>query len=187
MDSDSKPPRAGSGKRRSIRLGGYDYAQVGGYFVTLCTHRRRSLFGEIVHAEMKLNSIGKIAEAEWLRSAELRAEIVLDEFVVMPNHLHGIVLIREKPEVAAAGATGRSPLRPTGPVRRSLGALVAGFKAAMTRMLRDGEVIGCSPLWQRGYYEHVIRDERDLDRIRQYIADNPRRWAEDSDNPANIA
>ncbi|MGH6960982.1 MAG: hypothetical protein ACREE7_10900 [Dongiaceae bacterium] len=118
MDSEGKPPGAGLGKRRSIRLSGYDYAQAGGYFVTLCTHRRRSLFGEIVHAEMKLNSIGKVVQAEWLRSAELRAEIVLDAFVVMPNHLHGIALIQEKPEAAAAGATaGRRCHRTTHRVR----------------------------------------------------------------------
>src|SRR5262245_51148002 len=114
-------------RRRSIRLAEYDYAQGGGYFVTICTHDRRCLFGEIVDAEMRFNDIGLAVQAEWLRSAEIRATIALDEYIIMPNHLHGILFIAARStEPATVGATGRSPLRPKGPGRQSLGAFVSG-------------------------------------------------------------
>jgi putative transposase len=116
----------------------------------------------------------------------IRTEMALDEFVIMPNHLHGILFITARgAELAVLGATGRSPLRPRGSGQRSLGAFVAGFKAAATRRVRDVNGNSNSPLWQRGYYEHIIRGDHDLDRIRRYVSENPGRWAEDSDNPAN--
>jgi putative transposase len=130
--------------RRSIRLKDCDYTRMGAYFVTLCTQGRVCLFGEIVAGEMRLNEYGEIVQKEWFRSAEIRREIVLfsDEFVVMPNHIHGIVRIVESPDAhvgatgptvgatdATVGATGRSPL--PGPAKRSLASFVAGFKSAV--------------------------------------------------------
>src|SRR5688572_16078788 len=105
--------------RRSIRLKGYNYAQVGSYFITAVTRHRHCLFGEIVEGAMRLNEFGQIVQDEWLKSTNIRREIELDVFVVMPNHVHGILTIID----ADVGATGRSPLR-SGPSKHSLGAFV---------------------------------------------------------------
>nr|BCX01830.1 MAG: hypothetical protein KatS3mg041_1876 [Bacteroidota bacterium] len=171
-------------RRRSIRLKRYDYAQPGGYFVTICTYERAHLFGQVVDGEMVLNAFGRIVGEEWFRSAEIRAEIELypDEFVIMPNHIHGIVWIVE----TDVGAHGRAPLhngqlsRPP----RSLGAFVAGFKSIVTKRINALRGTPGAPVWQRNYYEHIIRTEWALHAIRQYIADNPLRWHLDRYNPA---
>jgi REP element-mobilizing transposase RayT len=170
--------------RRSIRLQGYDYTQSGAYFVTLCTHQRDCLFATIsVDGELILNDVGRIVEEEWCRSAEIRKEIELDTFAVMPNHLHGIVVISRADVV---GATGRSPLPPVrpGPASHSLGALIAGFKSATTKRINLLRKTPGQPVWQRNYYEHIVRNERDLNAIRIYIENNPMNWALDRENPA---
>jgi len=169
--------------RRSIRLREYDYAQPGSYFVTICTHNHKCLFGEVINTEMHLNKLGEIVAAEWRRTAEIRSEIVLDAFVVMPNHVHAVVFITEFQRDSAEGSLPRT-LQGSGP--RSLSALVAGFKAATTRRanaLRRRPIV---PFWQRNYYEHIVRNEQDLDRIRQYVTDNPARWSEDGYHPSKI-
>ena len=172
--------------RRSIRLPAYDYAQAGAYFVTLVTHQRQRLFGEIVDGEMLVGSHGDTVKEEWLRSAEVRREIELDAFVLMPNHIHGIVVIRDQATVV--GAHGRAPLLPT-PHRPppSLGSFVAGFKPAVTKRINEIRGTAGLPVWQRNYYDRVIRDEGELNRIRQYIIDNPARWAQDPENPINAS
>ena len=171
--------------RRSIRLKEYDYSQPGAYFVTICTHHRQCLFGEAVEDEIVLNDIGKIVKREWMISSEIRQEIQLDAFVVMPNHMHGIVVIREHNPV---GATGRSPLhshhRTLPP--RSLGSFIAGFKSSITKQINQLRGTPGRPVWQRNYYEHVIRNEIDLEEIREYIQNNPLKWLEDENHPANI-
>jgi len=169
--------------RRSVRLREYDYAQPGGYFVTICTHDHKCLFGDVIDREMRLNELGEIADAEWRRTAEIRSEIALDAFVIMPNHMHAVVLIADDPPTSSAAALPRT-LRGTG--HRSLSAIVAGFKAATTRRanaLRRRPIV---PFWQRNYYEHIVRSEQDLERIRQYVADNPARWKEDGYHPSKI-
>jgi REP element-mobilizing transposase RayT len=165
--------------RRSIRLPRFDYAQPNAYFITICTAGRRCLFGSIVGKEMHLNAFGKIVEEEWLRTIQIRREIVLDEYVVMPNHLHGIVVIQHD-----SGAEGdrRSPLRNSGPRRRSLGSFVGGFKASTTRRIKEIQRMSCS-IWQRNYYEHIVRSEKSLDAIRAYIIGNPANWRTDRENP----
>lgn len=169
--------------RRSIRLKGYDYSSPGAYFVTICTHRQEPLFGEVGDGEMVLSKFGQIAHDEWLASPNIRREIELDAFVVMPNHIHGIVWI-------VVGATGRSPLhgqsplRPRGPAPKSLGAFVAGYKSAVTKRINQRRDTPGHPVWQRNYWEHIVRTERALDAIRRYIADNPVRWSLDRYNPA---
>jgi len=176
---------AGGSGRRSIRLRGHDYSQVGAYFVTICTYNRACIFGHIMDSEMRLNEIGQIAAEEWTRSERVRDEIELDEWVIMPNHLHGIVWITTNYDGRnVVGATGRSPL-PSGPQPRSLGAMVAGFKSAATKRINAVYGTPGTSLWQRNYYEHVIRNEDTLDRVRQYIRDNPSKWPDDPDNPAN--
>ena len=145
-------------RRRSIRLKDYDYSQSGAYFITICTHNKEILFGEILDGEMQLNKFGWVISKEWLRSIQLRQEIELDEFVIMPNHIHGIVIIIE----SNVGATGRSPL-PKGPKPKSIGAFVASFKSAVTKRINSIRGTLGIPVWQRNYYEHILRDEKDLD------------------------
>jgi len=189
--------------RHSIRLKGYDYSQAGAYFVTVCAHERQCLFGEIVDGEMQLNDFGRIVAAEWIRSGELRAEIETGEYVVMPNHFHGIVMITDdiasgchrrgdRPVAQNAGqmSSGKSgdrPVAPTpGPQPKSIGAMMAGFKSAVTKRINIIRDIPGVPVWQRNYYEHVIRDDADYNRIAEYVADNPRRWTEDKLHPDNF-
>ncbi len=166
--------------RRSIRLPGYDYTQVGAYFVTIVTYQRECTFGEVVAGQMRVNEIGAVVREEWLRYAEIRGEIALGEYMIMPSHVHGIVIIRD------VGAHGHAPLpartrqRPT----RSLGSFVAGYKAAATRRINVIRGTLGHPVWQRNYYERVIRGDTELNRIRQYIADNPACWEEDVENPS---
>ncbi len=171
--------------RRSVRLDAYDHAQPGAYFVTIVTHQRLCLFGEIVDREARLSPLGEIVEREWRRTAEIRSEIELGAFVVMPNHLHGIVVISADASSHApqVGATGGSPLGPRGPAPKSLGALVAGFKASATKQINLLRATPNVPVWQRNYYEHVIRGQEDWERIHRYIDSNPTQWARDEENP----
>ncbi|MEP0545407.1 MAG: transposase [Rhodothermales bacterium] len=187
-------------RRRSVRLRWHDYAG-GLYFVTICTHGRLPLFGEIVDGEMALSAAGDAVFEEWMRTGDIRAEVVLDAFVVMPNHVHGIIGIIagtpptvgvETPDDAfptvGVGATGRSPLRSgpsarPGPLPKSLGALVAGFKSAVTKRVNAARGIPGAAVWQRNYWERVLRDDRELGIARRYVADNPLRWHLDRLHP----
>ncbi len=168
--------------RRSIRLKDYDYASPGAYFVTVCTHDRECLFGEIVDGQMMLNENGLIVVGEWERASIIREEIEIDSFVVMPNHLHGIVIIKEKDADSNVGASGRTPLL-HGPAPKSLGSLITGFKSSVTKRVNILRRTPGAPLWQRGFYEHVIRDTDNMNLIREYIITNPARWALDLENP----
>jgi REP element-mobilizing transposase RayT len=183
--------------RRSIRLQDYDYADEGAYFVTICTYGRACLFGEIVNGEMRLSRVGEVVLNEWLQTAIVRPNVELDAFVIMPNHVHGIIVITDRAgnNVGAQRAAPlQQPLTPNSSNRDkrphvtpgSLGAIVRSFKSASTRsvnILRDTPAM---PLWQRNYYEHVIRDEGDLNRIRLYIECNPQMWDTDEENPARL-
>ncbi len=185
-------------KRRSIRLPGYDYSSPGGYYITIDSHHQEHIFGEIVGGEMRLNQWGAIAESEWLRTPELRSEIELDVYQIMPNHIHGILFIRDAIETVGArrrmefddcrgtvGAHGRAPLRPEmprGPANKSLGALIAGYKSSVTTHINQSRGTPGAPIWQRDFYDHIIRDEHDLSRIRQYIRNNPAQWEWDEEN-----
>ena len=168
-------------RRRSIRLQDYDYALAGAYFITMVTQDRKCLFGEVVDGEIKLNDCGQTVQDEWEKSAQIRKEIELDAFVVMPNHVHGIVVITDR----MGRATGRSSLQ-SGPAKRSLGAFVSGFKSVVTKRINAFQGLPGTPVWQRNYFEHVIRDENSLNRIRQYVLDNPARWEFDRENPATL-
>lgn len=188
--------------RHSIRLKDYDYSRDGAYFVTICTWQRECLFGEIVDGELVLNEMGRVVQAEWERTEKVRENIVLDEYVVMPNHFHGIVFIANSVgamPMARTDATGnqtgilsvhpqvRATHRgaPTGPAAGSIGAVLAQFKSIVTKqinILRNNP--GC-PVWQRNYYERVIRNGNELSRAREYIVNNPMKWELDRENPIN--
>jgi len=262
-------------RRRSMRLKGYDYSQAGAYFVTICTQGRACLFGEVVDGEMRLNDAGRMVVAEWERLPALFPNVVLDAFVVMPNHIHGIVILTDPADDATDGATaigatiggattGRaatggattggattrvapttagddatpvgaglvpaqsgaglvpalstmaeddatpvgaglvpaqsgaglvpvpSTPAPSTPALSTpaptLGDVIGAFKSRVTvEYIRGVKTFGWTPfdrrLWQRNYYEHIIRNEETLNCIRRYIAENPIRWAFDRENP----
>jgi len=169
--------------RRSIRLPGYDYSQNGAYSITICTHKSQNLFGDMDGDKVQLNDFGLIVKTEWLRSSEIRKELSPDIFIVMPNHFHGIVIIKHD------GNPGRGvwPYAPTlhGTLPSSISSFVQGFKSTVTHQINEIRHTHGSPVWQRNYYEHVIRNEEDLNRIREYIEYNPARWSEDEENPSS--
>ena len=201
--------------RRSIRLKGYDYSQAGLFFITICCQYKACLFGEIdvgtgfTPAQMILNKFGQIAYKEWVKTPEIRNNVALGEFVVMPNHIHCIIQILDRSELhsplnykdnladigtnhSSNHAIGdssddqigdfskkmgeySSPLR--GP-SNNIGAIVRGYKSTVTKQLNILN-IGC-PVWQRNYYEHIIRDELSYQQISNYIKNNPEKWENDT-------
>ncbi|MBF0227964.1 MAG: transposase [Desulfobacterales bacterium] len=163
--------------RRSIRLKNYDYSKSGLYFITICTQNKLNLFGQIKNNEMILNEYGRIVYDEWIKSAEIRNEIELDKFVIMPNHFHGIVMIYRDCKFK-----GDQPVAPTkicGPKKKSIGSLISGYKSSVTKkinILRNTPGIN---VWQRNYYEHIIRNDDIYNKIAEYIMYNPITWQED--------
>jgi REP element-mobilizing transposase RayT len=176
----------------SRRTDGWDYTQAATYFVTLCTHQRAHLFGPIANGRMALNAIGRIVDEEWRRSEAIRDEMTLDAFVVMPNHLHGIVVFTtDGPAVSPQASHRRATLggteeNPDPPALhrppRSLGSFVAGFKSAATTRINQHRGTPGAPVWQRNYHDRIIRTERHLWAARRYIRDNPAQWADDRHN-----
>lgn len=186
--------------RKSIRLKGYNYSQNGAYFVTICTDKWFCLFGNIEKGEIQLNKYGEIVFEEWQQSSTIRKEIELDEFTIMPNHIHGIVIINNvtnAPQTVGAKGTspdtnshaqqakGPSPLqRPTFRMKpKSLSSFMSGFKSSVTKRINILRNTPGAPMWQRNYYEHIIRNEYRLNRIREYIINNPLKWHLDRENP----
>jgi putative transposase len=184
--------------RRSIRLKGYDYSQAGAYFVTICTEGRECLLGEIVADEMRPNDAGAIALAVWNDLPAHYARVQLDAFVIMPSHVHGIIVLTD--DVAAdvgadavgvgVGAdavgmgvgAGLKPA-PTGDGRRhGLPEVVRAFKTFSARRINALRSTPGVPVWQRNYHEQIIRSAESLERIRAYIETNPERWTLDREN-----
>lgn len=192
--------------RRSIRLQGYDYSQEGLYFITICCQDRALLFGEIIDGDMILNSYGQIAQKEWQNTSEIRDNVVLHEFVVMPNHFHSIIEIKFK--------KGNNEIGKFQSPSQTVGAIIRGYKIATIKKIKDyilimseetkdstgelqfllsskGELqfAPISPIkkikelnfkiWQRNYYEHIIRNDHSYKTISEYIRDNPNRWNKD--------
>jgi putative transposase len=190
MNKNNRPPH-----RRSIRLKGYDYSLPGLYYITLCTKNREHLFGTIENNEILLNDAGRIARDEWARSPDIRHEIDLHEFVVMPNHMHGIVGIRcdanddcrgdrpvaptDNPVTRTMPVARANDARPCGPAPKSIGSFIAGYKSSVTKKINVMRNTPGVPVWQRNYYEHIIRDEESCERIAEYIISNPVNWRED--------
>ncbi len=181
--------------RRSIRLQGCDYSRAGAYFVTVCTQNHACLFGEVAGGSMQPNGAGQMVTHEWNRLETRFPGIELDAFVIMPNHIHRILVIT----VPVVGA-GLVPA-PNGPTTRmatvtgattrvapTLGDIVGTFKSCTTVLYAGNVRTSRWPaflgrLWQRNYYEHIIRDYESLESIRKYIADNPMQWACHQENP----
>ncbi len=199
MAHDPQKPNSSQGKhhRKSIRIKDYDYTSPGAYYVTIVTYQRDCLFGEIQKGEMRLSDFGRVADECWREIPNHFENVELGAYVVMPNHVHGIIFITNDGggTIYHAGATHVSDSRrgtiyraPTDrtekfgkPVRGSLPTIVRTFKAAVTR--RIGRELNATGIWQRNYYEHIIRDERDLQNKTDYIEANPSLWDEDENNP----
>jgi REP element-mobilizing transposase RayT len=204
--------------RRSIRLKGYDYRQAGAYFVTVCTQDRSFLFGKVVHGEMRLNEAGKMVHDIWNDLPAFYPGVEPDAFIVMPNHIHGIIILVGAGPRACPNPDPRvcpNPDPRACPAQRSIGVgpraypgqpqemgqpqgvaptmglpdVIHRFKTMTTNRYADGvKRFGWKPfhrrLWQRNYYEHIIRNEESLNRIREYILTNPICWASDRENPS---
>lgn len=173
--------------RRSIRLKGHDYSQSGAYFVTICCQNRKCLFGEIIDREMVLNEGGDIASLCWREIPNHFPHVGLDEFIIMPNHLHGILMVNNSvgannysPLQIPVTMTVQTPRRASG-TSRTIGSIIRGFKIGVTKWFR--QKTGMHNVWQRNYYEHIIRDEKELNHVRKYILDNPLQWQFDRNNP----
>jgi REP element-mobilizing transposase RayT len=160
--------------RRSIRLPGYDYTHEGIYFVTICTQNRECLFGDIIDGKIKLNDTGHVVTETWKWLAIQYDYVELDEWVVMPNHIHAIIVITDR--------RGGSRTAPTAK-RKPIGRLIGAFKTVSTKRINQMYGSPGAKLWQRNYYEHIIRNDNELHHIRQYIIDNPLRWELDQENP----
>ena len=155
--------------RKNPRLTDYDYTNTGAYFVTICTHQHQLLFGSVRDDRAELNQCGQIAEHAWRDIPMHFPSVHLDEFIVMLNHVHGILFIDGE------RARHASPLQ-HGP---TLGVIIGAYKSATTRQINQTRDTAGAMLWQRNYYEHVIRNDISLAEIRQYIANNPLQWAMD--------
>ena len=150
--------------RRSIRLKGYDYSRPGAYFITICTHQRKCLFGEVIDGRMQLNNLGNIVRSHWCRLEKHHAHICLDEFVVMPDHFHGIIIIKNLGSHAA------------GDRQKGIPEIIRGFKTFSARQVNKVRHVSGVPLWQRNYYERIVRNESELSNIKKYILNNPQNW-----------
>ena len=174
-------------RRNSLRHATFDYTQPAAYFVTFCCHKGQSLFGCIREGSMLLNPLGEIADRAWHKFAERHPEIELDAFVVMPNHVHVLLWICASLEPAAANAPKKE--RQFGhAIAGSLSTRIGAYKSAVTQKAKLAGLLPDAALWQRNFYDHIVRSESDLLLIRAYIRDNPARWHEDKlhpDNPPN--
>ena len=167
-----------------MRLRGYDYATPGAYFVTVCTQDRVPLFGRIIDGNMAANRLGAVVEDSWAEIPNHYDNVSLDAFVLMPNHVHGVITIEDETPVVGAGF---KPALPAGKTsrRHAIPEIVRAFKTFSARRINEMRPTTGKPVWQRGFYDHVIRGEDELNMVRIYIMDNPRKWSEDVDNPAN--
>ena len=178
--------------RRSTRLPDYDYTSAGAYFVTLVTYGRECLFGDVINGEIVLNEWGNLAKNEWWRLGQRFEQVDVDKTIIMPNHIHGILCFvgagleymmnSEEPSLAPPLRKIPSP----GLAPGSLGAIVGAFKSTTARLINGLRHTPGALVWQRNYYDRVIRDEIELKRVREYIYCNPLNWKMDQENPDGL-
>ena len=182
-DSDIK-------NRISIRLKNYDYSLANGYFVTLCTYQRQSLFGNIENSQMILNEAGRMVEEEWIKTGHLRSYLDIHPYVVMPNHFHAIVIIHKAiPQKETADTARRVPTverKFGGLIEDSLSSIMGSFKSAVTKRIHENGKDNKEPVWQSRFYDHVIRNNHEYELISRYIYHNPGLWDHDDNNPDRI-
>ncbi|MBU1113161.1 MAG: transposase [Candidatus Omnitrophica bacterium] len=177
--------------RRSIRLPERNYHNAGMYYITVCAYNRECLFGEIIDRKMNLNQYGRIVHDEWVRTANVRSNVELGAFVIMPNHFHAIIKIifigtNKHVTVGATRRvaptlTGIDPIS-SGPQSGSIGAIIGQFKSTVTKQINQIRQTPGTPIWQRNYYEHIIRQGVELDEKRKYIINNLANWDVDEEN-----
>ncbi len=186
--------------RHSMRLEGFDYASPGYYFITICTQNRECLFGNISQGILLLNDAGEMVKKEWTNLTQRFSHILLDEFVIMPNHLHGIIYIRGDQAFRAINNYFKNHVKiiitdliePTsGTPKNSISRIIQGFKSISTvNYIESVRTNYCPPfekhLWQKNFYDHIIRNMEELKEIRGYIMNNPLNWESDEDNPLNL-
>ncbi|OGY41602.1 MAG: hypothetical protein A2Y82_01290 [Candidatus Buchananbacteria bacterium RBG_13_36_9] len=174
-------------RTNSIRLQDWDYTWPAMYYVTICTKDRACCLGEVKNELVYLSEIGKVVFEELLKTPELRPYVKLDDFIIMPNHIHIIFELKEDKDFDMEGRdTARhvSTQRKFGNAQpKSLSSIIASFKSAVSKHCHEKNL---DFQWQNNYYEHIIRDEEDYARIKEYIAANPAKWAEDRNNPINF-
>ena len=172
---------------KSIRLKGYDYTQPGAYFVTTCSRDRKPVFGTIIDGEIVLNDWGEIVRDLIEKIPDHFSNIEIDQSVIMPNHVHMIIVIwhnNESGNGTACRATTRE--RFGKPVQQSIPTIIRSFKSAVSKQINTYRKSSGQSIWQRNYYEHIIRDERELNRIRRYVINNPPKWEYDRENRNGI-
>jgi REP element-mobilizing transposase RayT len=177
MNTENKSERS----RRSIRVQGYDYSEAGPYFITVCSFQSKPVFGKVVEEAVQFTAWGHIVQECWSEIPSHFPRVELDQFIVMPNHIHGIVAI-----VGCRGTACRAPTTRAEfgkPAPGSLPTIIGSFKSAVTKRINEVRGSGGESIWQRNYYEHIIRDEESLNRIREYIFYNPLKWSLDRENP----
>jgi putative transposase len=174
------PLNASLHHRKSTRLKGWDYSNPGIYFVTLCVQDRACLFGEIIDGKMVMTDAGRYAKKCWMDIPSHFPAVELDEFVIMPNHIHRILMLRD------VGANNHSPLqnpKKSSGTSKTIGSVIRGFKIGVTKWFRG--VVPDGVAWQRSFYDHIGRNEQELFRIRRYIRNNPFNWESDKEDPYN--
>ena len=174
--------------RRSLRLQHFDYTSAGVYFITICTNQRACIFGHMAAGATQPSDAGKIILSVWDEIPVHYPNVKTDGFVVMPNHIHGIIGINAPASPAIPPLVGtRFTLRVQGPLRgiapKTIGEIVRAFKARCTHAINKSQSAQGISIWQRNYYEHIIRNENDLTAIREYITNNPLQWDLDTNNP----
>ncbi|NJK66943.1 MAG: transposase [Microcoleus sp. SU_5_3] len=162
--------------RRSIRLPGYDYRTPGAYFITICSWQRECLFGEVIDGTMQLSTYGKTVLFNWSILPKRYPNVALDNFIVMPNHVHGIIVLKGSP---AINYTESDKLVQIESKIYPLSEIVRGLKTFSARRINQMRYLTGVSVWQRGYYEHIIRNEESLGAIREYIINNPLLWGKD--------
>ena len=189
-------------KTKSMRLKSWDYTTPWWYFVTITTQNHKDYFGEIINGQMQLNQIGKIAEYEWQRTAELRENVELDEFIIMPNHMHGIIILSENKTVETRRGVSdetlpsqktRHGVSPqllelsqerefSKPIKDSLSTIINLYKGSVTK---ECNLQKHNFKWQPKFYDRIIRNQKELDNIRRYIQQNPLKWELEKGMPNN--
>jgi len=175
------------GQRKPNRLRNFDYSDNGWYFVTVCAHKRQNMFGGIEKEKMILNQYGKIAKQCWSNIPKHYANVEIDEFTIMPNHVHGIVIIHNSNQ--RVGNKNFCSLQNENipwqtKLSKSLSSIIRGFKIGVTEYYHNDNLHIFA--WQKSFYDHIIRNEYSLFRIREYIRNNPINWEEDRNNQAKI-
>ncbi|HTL81212.1 MAG TPA: transposase [Bacteroidia bacterium] len=175
-------------QRKSIRLQGFDYGSSGAYFITILSYKRRHRFSAIKNGEVLLSPIGKIIREEWLSTKLIRDYVTLDEFVIMPDHFHAVLFLHkgsdEPDHLRSTGTYLHFPdgyKNALGPQSHNLASIVRGFKSSVTQKAKlSGEA---TPIWHGRYYERIVRNEKELDKFRLYIKNNPHKWGTEDEHP----